>query len=165
MKAAWQCVGVSSDADIVIELADTDDMEGVIARRFEFLREVRGGVELDADFIRATRHFMRGEFDAGRLRSWIARDGDACIGVVSMLLWPRPPRPGDPSMLDGYVINMHVEPTLRRGGLGRRLLDACLADADTLGVGRVQLHTTDDGRALYESAGFAANERMLERQS
>jgi GNAT superfamily N-acetyltransferase len=81
-----------------------------------------------------------------------------------MLLWSRPPRPHDRGTLDAYVINMHVAPEHRARGVGRRLLDACIAAAEEFGVGRLFLHATDEGRPLYESAGFRANPNWLERR-
>ena len=81
-----------------------------------------------------------------------------------MLLWSRPPRPHDRGTLDGYIVNMYVDPEHRGNGIGRRLLDACLAAADEFGVGRVFLHATDDGRPLYEASGFVANPNWLERR-
>ncbi len=74
-----------------------------------------------------------------------------------------PPRPGDLRPHEGYVLNMYVLPGARSRGVGRRLLDACLASAGELGVRRFHLVATEDGRPLYESAGFVVNPAVLER--
>ncbi len=147
-----------------IEYADRDDIDLIVVRRLDFLRDVRHDMEFDADFVAATRRFITAEFDAGRLHSWIARrptDG-VCVGLVSVILWPRPPRPGSVGTFDGYIINMFVETEFRGSGIGRLLLDACLANRERLGVDGYLLHTTDDGRQLYESAGFQTNSALLE---
>lgn len=60
--------------------------------------------------------------------------------------------------LDGVatVVTLHVAPTQRRHGLGRRLLEAVADDArrnghDVLALG---VHPANPARHLYESAGF-----------
>ena len=71
--------------------------------------------------------------------------------------------PARPRFPDAYIINMYVVPEHQGNGIGRLLLDTCLATADEFGIGKFLLHTTDEGRPLYESAGFAANANWLER--
>ncbi len=150
--------------DVAIERADREDIDLLVIRRLEFLRDVRGRLEAwEPEFIGATRRFTTVEFDAGRLHSWIARgDNGGCVGVVSLLLWARAPLPESTATCDAYVINMHVDAEHRGHGIGARLLDACRASRDELGIGRFRLQTTPDGRKLYESAGFVANPKVLE---
>ena len=87
------------------------------------------------------------------------------MGVVSLLLWPRPPRPGDNGVLDGYVVNMFIDPVQQRKGIGAALLEACLDRAKELGIDSVFLHTTEAGRPLYEAHGFASNPDWLQRRT
>ena len=49
---------------------------------------------------------------------------------------------------------MYVAPAHRRHGLGRQLLAACRREADQLGLRRLLLYATPDGKQLYERAGF-----------
>jgi len=127
-----------------------------------FLRALRGD-EFDRDpaFVEATRTFIDDETAAGRMHTWVA-ETTTCVGVISLLLWARVPRPFDDGRRDGYIINMYVEPGQRGRGLGRRLLDECLASREEFGIGRFYLHATDEGRPLYESSGFRPNPAWLE---
>jgi GNAT superfamily N-acetyltransferase len=84
------------------------------------------------------------------------------VGVVTMLLLDLAPRPEDTSGLEGYLINMFVVPGHRRRGVGRQLLAECHREARELGLRRLLLHATDDGRSLYERAGFTPNSRWME---
>ena len=149
---------------VVVRRADASDVDEVVRQRLAFLSTVRHhDVEADADFVTSTRQFVEDEVAAERMHSWLAENDGGCIGIVSMLLWSRPPRPHDRGSRDAYIINMYVVPEHQGNGIGRLLLDTCLATADEFGIGKFLLHTTDEGRPLYESAGFAANANWLER--
>ena len=80
---------------------------------------------------------------------------------MSLLLLDLPPRPSDLRTREGYVLNMYVAPHARRQGIGRALFDALLADAAELDLRRLLLQATDDGRPLYEQAGFANDGSFL----
>lgn len=109
-----------------------------------------------------TREFLERHDRAGTIRTWLAADDDEPVGVVSMLLLDMAPMPDDPRSTDGYLINMYVDPAHRGAGVGRQLLDACVAGAVDVGVHRLLLFTTPDGRPLYESAGFVADADWLD---
>jgi GNAT superfamily N-acetyltransferase len=54
----------------------------------------------------------------------------------------------------GHVASMSTEPGHRRQGHARRVLLALMDWFDALGVQRVDLRATPDGRPLYEDLGF-----------
>ncbi|MDQ2677406.1 MAG: GNAT family N-acetyltransferase [Actinomycetota bacterium] len=148
-----------------VRLAGLDDLDAVCALRLRFMAEHRGVHPRDVppDFEPRTREFLERHERAGTIRSWLAEHDDGHhVGVLSMLLLDMAPMPDDPRSTDGYLINMYVEPTERGAGLGRRLLECCVASAQELGVHRLLLFTTPDGRPLYESAGFVADADWLD---
>jgi GNAT superfamily N-acetyltransferase len=149
---------------VVVRAATSEDVDTVVALRLEFLDAVRGPAPRpsDDDFTDRTRSFVAAEQRAGRLHTWLAEEGSHPVGIVSLLVWPRPPLPEDERTADAYVINMYVSPAHRRRGIGRRLLDRCLGSAGELGIKRFQLHSTSDGRQLYESLGFAPSSTWME---
>ena len=66
-------------------------------------------------------------------------------------------------LADGQIGRLAVLPEERRGGIGRRLLDAALASARTRGDRAVWLNARLEARGLYERAGFkAVGEPFLE---
>jgi len=147
---------------LVIRKATSSDTELVISSRLDFLRDVRGtGFEASSDLTARTRSFVIAESDGGRLHTWVAEEAERFAGIVSLLLWPRPPRPEDSRVFDGYIINMFVPPDRQRQGIGKQLLERCLASAPELGIGRFVLHTTDEGRQLYESTGFRHTQKWM----
>ncbi|MFN3254333.1 MAG: GNAT family N-acetyltransferase [Ilumatobacter sp.] len=60
-----------------------------------------------------------------------------------------------------YIINMFVRPDRQRRGVGARLLLQCLEGARELGVSKLALNSTDEGRHLHESAGFRPTQNWM----
>ena len=149
-----------------VRLAGTEDLDAVCTLRVRFMAEHRGlrPDDFPPDFEPRTRDFLERHARARTIRSWLADDDGVPVGVVSMLLLDMAPMPDDPRSTDGYLINMYVDPVRRGAGVGRQLLDVCIAEAIELGVHRLLLSTTPDGRPLYESAGFAADGDWLDRR-
>ena len=143
-----------------LRVATAGDLDLVTSLRLDFLAEQRS--DLSADLVAATPAFVTEHHRAGDLRSWLALDGDATLGVVSMLLRPVPPRPSAVGTTEGYLLNLYVVPHRRRAGIGQLLLDACVGHAEAAGLCQLVLHTTEDGRPMYERAGFVRADRWYE---
>jgi len=73
-------------------------------------------------------------------------------GGVGMV-WERLGGPGDPGRF-GYVQSMATDPSWRRRGVARAVLELLLDGFRDRGVVRVGLHYTAEGEPLYRSAGF-----------
>ena len=90
--------------------------------------------------------------DPARERAWIAEAGGARAGSVFCA------RRDDATAQLRLLL---VEPAFRGQGLGRRLVDECLAFARSAGYARIVLWTNDaltDARRIYERAGFVLDE-------
>jgi ribosomal protein S18 acetylase RimI-like enzyme len=61
----------------------------------------------------------------------------------------------------GYLLNVYVEPEHRRKRLASHLIDQALAEARKQKIRVVALHSTDEGRPLYESNGFRRTNEMF----
>jgi ribosomal protein S18 acetylase RimI-like enzyme len=148
---------------VTVRAATVEDLETVVSLRVDFLGAVRGPDFRPSDgFVERTRSFVMAEHHGGRLHTWIAEEGSEPVGIVSVLLWSRPPQPEDARTTEAYIINMYVPPAHQRQGIGRRLLDCCLESAEELGIRKFLLHSTDEGQALYESSGFAPKVNWME---
>jgi len=74
---------------------------------------------------------------------------------------------GDADWLDPHteaarIRAFFVHPDWARRGIGRRLLDACVAAAHAAGFRRLELMATLPGVPLYEAGGFAPVERVTD---
>lgn len=149
---------------VSIREATSEDLEAITHLRLAFLAAHRraDAAIFSPEFLHQTRDFLRRHIDSGSIRSWLADADGEHIGAVSMLILDLAPRPEDRSGREGYIINMYVDPGHRRQGIGRSLLERCLADASELRLRRLLLYTTDDGRPLYTELGFTPNPNWME---
>ncbi|WBP87215.1 GNAT family N-acetyltransferase [Kitasatospora cathayae] len=76
----------------------------------------------------------------------------------------RLPSPGNPDGLFGFVFNICTDPDHRRRGYARACTEALLDWFDGRRVGRIDLHASSGGEALYRSLGFSEHSIALSRQ-
>jgi len=63
----------------------------------------------------------------------------------------------------GYVLNVYVEPTHRRQGIARQLMERAEAELRHRGLNFAVLHAADAARPLYECLGWTATSEMSKR--
>jgi GNAT superfamily N-acetyltransferase len=93
--------------------------------------------------------------------AWFAVDEDRNIAAgLGLWLMDWPPHMIGPGAPRGNILNVYTRPESRRMGLARRLMDAALEWCAQNRVRAVILHSSDDGRRLYESLGFEPTNEM-----
>lgn len=96
--------------------------------------------QIGADFLN--------NFKPGREGAWIAEMGSEPVGAVFLV------EAGEDT---GKLRLLHVEPAARGLGIGRRLVERCIAEARAAGYRRLVLWTNDVLKSacrLYQAAGF-----------
>lgn len=107
------------------------------------------------------REWVRPRLESGEYRAWLAvtPEGAAAAGAAIWLMdWP--PMPFAVGSPRGNILNVYTRPESRRQGLARRLMETVLEWCRANHVEIVILHTSDEGRALYESLGFKRTREM-----
>ncbi|MEG0007483.1 MAG: GNAT family N-acetyltransferase [Aeromonas sp.] len=149
---------------MLIREALAADIPALVALRMQLFCEVGelATPEADPDLWQATRGYFTQGMQAGSARSWVVEADDALVACGTLVLFVRPPYPGNLAGREAYVLNMYTRPAWRRRGLAGGLLDAMLAHAREERVGKLWLHASDEGRPLYELLGFLGNPACLE---
>jgi ribosomal protein S18 acetylase RimI-like enzyme len=107
--------------------------------------------------------WVKEQIEKGGYLGWLALDNaGAVIGGSGLMILDWAPHPLDPnSSHRGYLLNVYVEPAHRRKHIASQLIELALAEARRRHIRVVALHSTDAGRALYESNGFRATNEMF----
>jgi GNAT superfamily N-acetyltransferase len=96
-------------------------------------------------------------------RGWIAvndRGDVAAGGGLIVIPWPPGPMTMDPRC--GFVFNVYTQPSHRKQGLAKRLMDAMHDHCRAEGIERVVLNASVFGKPLYDAMGYVdATEPMM----
>ncbi len=99
----------------------------------------------------------------GTAMAWLVEDhAGAAVATAMLLIFPRLPTPRDRRAAEGYLLGVFTVPAWRRRGLARTLVTAAIEEARRLGLARVRLSTSAEGRALYAALGFRGNPNAME---
>lgn len=148
-----------------VRRATLDDLETFTAQRLALLSEAQAlvpGAELDA-LRGATRDAFRSSLERGTCLVWLACSAsDGVVGSCALFLAERLPSRTNPSAVEGYISHVYVTPSWRRRGAGAAVVRAAMDEIAARRLGRIRLHATESGRALYEHLGFRLRENDMD---
>lgn len=147
---------------VTLRAATAEDAETLVAHRRAMFFDIgyQDRAALDG-MAQRFREWVRPRLESGEYRAWLAvtPDGAVAAGAAIWLMdWP--PMPFAFGSPRGNILNVYTRPESRRQGLARRLMQAILEWSRANHVEIVILHTSDEGRALYESLGFKRTREM-----
>ncbi len=109
----------------------------------------------------AFRDWIAPRLNDGRYFGYIAEDGRAPVAGIGLMIIDWPPHPSHPREdRRGYVLNVFVDPSHRKQGIGRMLMELGEAEIARRGVSFAVLHATRMGQPLYEQLGWARTSEM-----
>ena len=108
---------------------------------------------------------------SGDYVGWLASETNAPKNVIAgagLIIRVVPPFPhrhenGEITITDGrqgVIVNVFPEPDWRRRGIAKRLMKKIIAWSREKSLDDLVLHSSDDGRALYEQLGFIPTGEM-----
>jgi GNAT superfamily N-acetyltransferase len=145
-----------------IRPATIGDSEIIIAHRRAMFYEMgyRDPAVLDA-MVMAFRPWLLRKMEDGEYLAWLAvrADGSVAAGLGLWLMdWP--PHMVGPGSRRGNILNVYTNPDSRRHGLARRLMELALEWCRVNRIRAVILHSSNEGRPLYEKLGFRPTNEM-----
>ena len=159
---------VDSDPRGSVRLAGPADDEHLVRLRRSWTEEQTGGEVEDDGFDRRFAEWLAVE--RHQRLTWLgwqfgptAYDGEP-VGMLNVLVFTRMPKPGRPDSRWGYLANFYVAREHRGAGLGRLMLETCLAHCDAAGFVRVVLSPSERSVPFYERGGFGPASSLLLRE-
>ena len=149
--------------DYRVRDATLDDAHVLARHRIAMFTDM--GVPLDpSELDKAFRAWLATTMPAGTYRAWLAEtlDGEvAAGGGITIIPWP--PGPHYPGDRLAFVYNVYTEPSHRRRGLAKRIMETIHGWCREHDIGSTALNSSRDGRSLYEAMGYAetANPMMF----
>ena len=107
------------------------------------------------------RPWLSRALDDKTYHHWLALDASGEVaggGGVLLCSWPANPK--DPCTERAVILNVYTEPQFRRQGVARQIMLAILAWIEAQGFKSANLHSSREGRGLYEKLGFEPTSEM-----
>ncbi|WFR55138.1 GNAT family N-acetyltransferase [Anaerocolumna sp. AGMB13025] len=135
--------------------ASAEDIEVLVSLRILMLKE---GTELSAEFEKKlaenTRQYILEGFNNQTYQVLVAELNGEIVAMSGLTYYTLPPNDHCPNGKTAYIGSVYTKPNYRRQGIVSKLLDITVEEAKKSGCERLQLHTTDMGKTIYESYGF-----------
>jgi len=148
--------------DITIREAGAEEQAIILHHRRSMFRDMGEGTVEELDrMVEVARPWLARAVANGSYRHWLAIDGSGRVaGGGGVLLCPWPANPHDPCTERAVILNVYTEREFRRRGVARQVMLAILAWIKAYGLRGVNLHASEEGRALYEKLGFEQTNEM-----
>jgi ribosomal protein S18 acetylase RimI-like enzyme len=148
--------------EITYRVATGDDVDALAHLRWRMETERHPDLQADhAAYLAAARQDIRTEIERGAHIAFLAEADGAVVACAILIWWTMLPSLTELHRKRGYVSSVYCEPTYRRQGIARQLMEQLIARAHEMGVQRLVLWASDMGRPLYLDQGFEPS-RALE---
>jgi GNAT superfamily N-acetyltransferase len=147
--------------DISIREATSDDAPEILRQRRGMYQDMgyEDKAALDKMVSVCEAHLVRAIVDHS-FRAWLALGERGIVGGGGVIVSPWLSHPYDLQCRRATILNVYVYPQFRRCGVGRRLMQAMIEWCRAKKFAAVYLHSSKDGRQLYESLGFEPTTEM-----
>ena len=148
--------------DLLIRSGTLADSETVVAHRLAMFFEMGYRDEQALDkMCDEFRPWLARKMRDEQYLAWFAVESDGAIAAgLGLWLMDWPPHLVGRGPWRANILNVYTRPQNRRLGLARRLMETALAWCQANQVRAVILHSSADGRRLYESMGFQSTNEM-----
>ncbi len=137
------------------------DSHWILRHRIEMFRDMGKPEDELLETERLTREDLASGLDK-RTIYYLIREDDSIIGGCGVAICHVLPSNKNPRGEFAYVYNMYIERKYRRRGFAVELLDYIKEKCREMGILRLYLHASDEGRIVYEKAGFTNSDRFYQ---
>ena len=115
-----------------------------------------------ANLAEATRKYLGEKMPSGEFLAWVAEVDSQIVATSGLVFFQRPPYNGNLLGLEAYILNIYTIPMWRGQGIATALLKQIISFVRATEAKRLWLHTTDDGKRIYEKLGFVSTSKEME---
>lgn len=138
-----------------------DDVELICRHREQMFLEAGRPIALLETMTAHFRPWVTEQLRNGGYFGFIVESQGAPIAGIGLMTIDWPPHPSHPTQdRRGYVLNVYVEKTRRRQGLGRLLMDLAEKEFESRQIQFAILHSTAAGKPMYANLGWNPTTEM-----
>jgi GNAT superfamily N-acetyltransferase len=141
---------------VILRKATFDDIELLIRLRIDYLTEDRGKLSPDEEAAVTSQlqnYFMRHIPDNTFIGILAEIEGNI-VCTAFLAVSEKPANPTFITGITGTMLNVLTYPEYRRKGIATKVIERVIDEAKLIGVSRIDLSATIDGKYLYEKLGF-----------
>ncbi len=134
----------------------------ILHHRRSMFRDMGEGTPEELDrMVKVAEPWLERALADGTYRHWLAINSSGRVaGGGGVLLSPWPANPKDPCTQRALILNVYTELEFRRRGVAKQVMLIILDWIKTHGFRGVNLHSSAEGRSLYEKLGFEPTNEM-----
>ncbi|MDC7286346.1 GNAT family N-acetyltransferase [Blautia schinkii] len=142
--------------DITIRKAKLGDLEALMTWRMTVLHEVFSIPQDDPMEVleQKNRLYYQTALPSGEHTACFAMADDKIIGCGGICFQREMPSPDNPDGGCAYLMNIYTCPEFRGKGVGRKVVNWLIQQAQSRGIEKIYLETSEIGRSLYQEIGF-----------
>jgi len=142
--------------------ADLSDIDALVKLRVDFMEGFGPLDEKGREALGNYSDFLLEGMTEGSFVQWLAETDGEIAATGSVSFYRLPPTGRRPNGREAYIGNMFTYPAHRNRGLAAKLLRLLAEEARAAGCRAILLHTSEQGRPLYEAFGFEPTDSMME---
>ena len=144
-----------------IRRATLQDVEALVSLRLKLQQESGHLTEGQAlsDLRRATQQYLLEALPTEAFLVWVAEVSGQIVATSGLIFSQKPPSERNLSGVEAYILNMYTLLEWRGQGIATALLHTLMTFVKRTKAHRVWMYATQDGKPLYEKAGFVLKRR------
>ncbi len=144
-----------------IRRASLQDVEALVSLRLALEQESEHLTQehMLSDLRQVTSQYLIEALPTEAFLVWVAEASGKIVGTSGLIFFQKPPSERNLSGVEAYILNMYTLPEWRGRGIATTLLQTMMAFIKHTNAHHVWMYATQDGKPLYEKAGFVLKTR------